>query len=153
MVDGRVYTAWADGTMTHRGWNEKKFGTSANVNLNALTAFSSELMAMKSMWFDRVNGRLYFTLNGSNRLYYRYFTPESRIVGGIRYEASAGGIDLTRVTGAFLEGSSLYYRTDDGSLRKVGWSGEAPSGVASLVSGPSVDGINWNSRTMFLYAD
>lgn len=152
MVDGRVYTAWSDGTMTHRGWNEKKFGTSANVKLNRLTAFSDEMKLMKSMWFDRVTGRLYFTLTGSNRLYYRYFTPQSKVVGGIRYEVSTGGVDFTRVTAGFLEGGSLYYRTDDGALRKVGWSGGTVAGTPSTVSGPAVDGINWNARSMFLYA-
>lgn len=152
MVDGRVYTAWADGTMTHSGWNEKKFGTAANVRLNNLTAFSTEMMTMRSMWFDRVSGRLYFTLAGTNRLYYRYFTPESRTVGGIRYEVGTGGIDFSRVTGGFLSSGSLYYRTDDGALRRVGWSGGTVSGSSSLVSGPTVDGINWNARTMFLYA-
>lgn len=152
MVDGRVYIAWADGTMTHRGWNERKFGTSANVKLHALTAFSDELKVMESMWFDRVTGRLYFTLSGSNRLYYRYFTPESRVVGGIRYEVSTGGIDFSRVTAGFLEGGSLYYRTDDGALRQVGWSDGTVAGSSSLVSGPTVDGINWNARSMFLYA-
>jgi hypothetical protein len=152
MVDGRVFSAWADGTMTHRGWNGTKFGAPITVNLNALTAFSSELKTMRSMWFDRVTGRLYFTLSGSNRLYYRYFTPESRTVGGIRYEVGTVDVDFSRVTAAFLDNGSLYYRTDDGMLRRTGWSNGPVAGTSTPVSGPSVDGINWNARSMFLFA-
>jgi hypothetical protein len=151
MIDGRVYTTWSDGTFTHRGYNGVRFGTAATVNLNALTAFADESRAMTAMWFDRVTGRLYFTLSGTNRLYYRYFTPESRIVGGIRYEVSAPGIDLTRVTGGFLAGGNLYYRTTDGALNRVAWS-NGPTGSSTVVSGPGVDGVSWSSRSLFLFA-
>ena len=35
---------------------------------------------------------------GQNALYYRYFTPQSKVVGAIRYEAAAPGMDLTAPT-------------------------------------------------------
>lgn len=152
MIDGRVYSAWSDGTMRHNGWNGVKFGTTADVNLNALTAFAGEMQTMTAMWFDRLTGRLYFTRSGSNRLYYRYFTPESRTVGGILYEVATGGVDFSRVTGGFLANGSLYYRTDDGTLNRVGWS-DGPVGSPTPVSGPAVDGVSWNARSMFLFAD
>jgi hypothetical protein len=151
MIDGRVYTTWGDGTFTHRGYNGIKFGKAATVKLNGLTAFADEARIMTSMWFDRVTGRMYFTLANSNRLYYRYFTPESKVVGAMRYEVSAPGIDLTRVTGGFLAGGDLYYRTSDGSLSRVPWN-NGPAGAPRVVSGPSVDGVNWASRSMFLRA-
>lgn len=152
MVDGRVFTAWADGKLTHRGWNGVKFGTPSTVNLNALTAFSTEMASMRAMWFDRATGRLYFTLSGSNRLYYRYFTPQSRTVGGIRYETGTAGIDMTQVTGGFLADGFLYYRTLDGSMFKAPWTSEGPQSAGAMVSGPTIDGINWLSQGMFLYA-
>jgi hypothetical protein len=73
------------------------------------------------MWFDRVTGRLSFTRSGSNRLYYRYFTPESRTVGALPYEVATGGVDFGRVTGGFLADGILYYRTHTGTLSRVRW--------------------------------
>ena len=60
------------------------------------------------------NGRLYFTLSGDARLYYRWLTPES------------------------------------GTLSTVTFSGGLPTGTATVVSGPAVDGQTWQSRGLFV---
>jgi hypothetical protein len=41
-------------------------------------AFSTHLASMTGMFFD--GGRIYYTVSGNPRLYYRYFTPESLVV-------------------------------------------------------------------------
>lgn len=151
MIDGRVYTTWSDGAFTHRGYNGITFGKPSTVNLYGLTAFADEARTMTSMWFDRVTGRLYFTLSGSNRLYFRYFTPQSKVVGAIRHEVGTAGIDFSKVTGGFIASGDLYYRTSDDSLRRVPWA-NGPAGTATVVSGPGVDGVSWASRSMFLRA-
>ncbi|KRF36864.1 hypothetical protein [Nocardioides sp. Soil805] len=69
MADGRLYTGWADGTFTWRPFNGTTFGTARDIDLHDLTAFSSELAGIRGMWFDKVTGRMYFTIRGQNQLY------------------------------------------------------------------------------------
>lgn len=153
MVDGWLFTAWDDGTMTRQPYNSRQFLTVRDVGLQGLTAFADEMEDMSSMWFDGETGRLYFTLEGTDRLYYRYFTPESRTVGAVRFEVPTHDVDFSQVTGGFLDGGQLYYRTDAGQLRRVSWNDGPVSGTSTTVSGPGTDGTDWSSGSLFLYAD
>ena len=161
MADGRLYTGWADGTFTWRTFNGTTFGTNVRtIDLHDLTAFSSDLRGIRGMWFDRVTGRMYYTIGGQNQLYYRYFTPDSTTVGGVRFTVpnTGTGIDWSRVTGGFLANGKLYYSSNiDGTLRSVQWQGNGPSGglptgASTVISGPAADGRNWGSGTLFLNA-
>lgn len=153
MVDGRLYTGWSDGTFTWRSYNGSSFGSARTVDLHGLTAFASELPGVRAMWFDRTNGRMYFTLNGVNTLFYRYFTPESNTVGAVRFTApNSGAIDWRRVSGGFVANGRLYVSTVDGSLQSLQWQDGAASGAPQTMSGPAVDGVDWNTRSLFLYA-
>lgn len=154
MADGRLYTGWADGTFTWRPFNGTTFGSPRTIDLHGLTAFSSELGGIRAMWYDKANGRMYFTIRGQNQLYYRYFTPDSLTVGAVRLTAptDGSGIDWGTVTGGFLANGKLYYSATDGALRSAPWQGGAVSGPASTVSGPGVDSLEWGSGSLFLYA-
>ena len=46
--------------------------------------------------------RLYYTLSPDSRLYYRYFTPESQVVGAQTFVAASNGVDFSKVTGMTL---------------------------------------------------
>lgn len=153
MVDGFLYTAWADGTLTRRGYNGVRFGTPSRVDLHGLTAFSDELASMRSLWFDRRKGRIYFTLEGrGNRLFYRYFTPESNTVGAILHRARTRKVRFDRVTGAFLADGRLWFRNESGVLRSVRWKQGPVPGTIEKLSGPGLDDASWSSRTFFLHA-
>lgn len=154
MADGRLYNGWADGTFTWRPFNGTTFGTPRDINLNGLTAFASELTQMRAMWFDRTTGRLYFTLNGQNTLYYRYFTPESLVVGGVRFTApnTGSGINWSTVRGGFLANGKLHFSNSDGTLQTVQWQSGAVPGTVQTLSGPSVDGHDWSTGALFLRA-
>ena len=116
MVDGELYTAFADGTLVRRGYNGVKFGTPRTVEINELTSFSDELATMRAMWFDRASGRLYFTLDGGgNRLFYRYFTPESNVVGGLRFEVPVGTFRADRLSGGFPDGGRAVVPQPEGA--------------------------------------
>jgi PKD repeat protein len=98
------------------------------------------------LFFDGT-GRLYYTLSGQTGLYSRQFSPDSGIVHNLRQTAGT----LADAGGAFRSGDFLYYvlRTS-GNLSRVGWLNGAPSGVATVVSGPALDGVDWRARAVFL---
>ncbi|MCH1867532.1 malectin domain-containing carbohydrate-binding protein [Nocardioides sp. CFH 31398] len=152
MVDGRLYTGWADGTFTWRSYNGSTFGAPRTVDLNDLTQFAAELPGVRGMWFDRTTGRMYYTMRGQNQLYYRYFTPESSVVGAVRFTVpSTAGIDWSKVTGGFLANGRLQYAGSDGTLRSVAWQ-DGAVGASTVMSGPDVDGRSWSNGALFLRA-
>ncbi|MBE7163551.1 MAG: hypothetical protein INR72_20115, partial [Williamsia herbipolensis] len=101
------------------------------------------------------DGRMYYTLSGRSSLYYRYFSPDSGIVGATEFTATGG--NFGSVAGMFLSGSTLYYADSSGNLHSVAFSdggtnGQNPSvdtTTDTVVSGPSVDGNTWGARSLF----
>ena len=150
-LDGQLYVAWADGTMTVRSYNGSAFGTPQTLNLYGLGQFAAEMQSMTGLFYE--NGRIYFTLAGDSHLYSRYFTVESGIVGAMRF-ATAGpgdGANWSQVRGTFLSGNSLFWVSNlDGSMHRVQWENGAPvDGTDVVVSGPALDGIDWSARALF----
>jgi PKD repeat protein len=156
MINDTVYYGFSDGQLYARTFDGTSFGPPTAVNgmdqLVPLTNFHNEVPNIGAMFFD--GGRLYYTLNGDSRLYYRYFTPESSVVGGVRFTASSGvsGMSFAQARGMFVAGGKLYLATVDGNLQRSDFVNGTPSGVGSVVSGPGVDGTDWSGRALFLYA-
>lgn len=152
MVDRKLYTLWSDGRMTHRNFTERKLGPQTRIGLRGLTTFATEMASMTGAWYDAETGRLYYTLAGDRNLYYRYFLTESKLVGAERFTAPRNGMDFRDVTGGFVVDGSWYYRDAAGALHRREWA-DGPGGTSStVVSGPAVDGVDWRSRSLFLYA-
>jgi hypothetical protein len=153
-IDGVLYTGWSNKTLTARTFSGGTFGTASTVNLNSLTAFGDELAAMTGAFYDKATGRLYFTLSGQTSLFYRYYQPQSGIVGGQRFTAQASTTDTTwsQVGGMFLAGGKLYFAsTSNGNLYSITWSNnQAVNGTRATLSGPGVDGNDWRSRGLVL---
>jgi PKD repeat protein len=154
MIDGVLYTGNSDGTLTRRSFNGTTFGASSTVNLLGLTAFATDLRNATGMFFS--NGRLFYTVAGQSSLYYRYFTPESQVIGATRFVASGDitGVSWGQVSGMFLSGNQLYWGTSaDGNLHRLNFAGNAPvAGTAVVTSGPGIDGQDWRSNGTFLLA-
>lgn len=161
MLNGQLYLAHSDGSFTRRTFDGSAFGAPVSVathdQIVALTDWRSDIASATSMFYDR--GRIYFTRTGSSQLFYRYFSPESDVVGAKRLVASnnVSGIDFSQARGAFVTDSHLYWSTPDGALRRIGWQ-QTPqaavpvAGTATVVSGPGVDGVNWSgARGHFLF--
>lgn len=154
MIDNRVYYGLSDGTMKSRSFNGTSFGTQAGINIYRDTSWANDLKVLSSAFYDSAQGRLYYTMTGSSQLYYRYFTPENKLAGAMRFTVSTSGtgIDWSKSTGAILAGGNLYVRDNTGTLRRLTWNAGPVAGTTTAVSGPGVDGVDWSSKLMFLRA-
>ena len=86
------------------------------------------------MFYDTATHRLYYTQSGDSRLFYRYFTPESEVVGAQEFLGNSS-VDLSTVSGMTLaSGQVLYGSSVDGALRSVPFSGGAITGTPTGVS-------------------
>lgn len=159
MLNGYVYSAWSDGSFRRQTFDGTTYGTPEDVDtqddLVRLADWHTDLANATSMTYQR--GRIYYTLSGGSTLYYRYFTPESGVVGAARNTAVSGVTGLSAVRGTFLDGDRLYFNDTSGRLAYLNWvDGPGASGTftgtSTTVSGPSVDGRTW-SGPMFLFQD
>ncbi|MGH3657545.1 MAG: hypothetical protein ACRDUA_12890, partial [Micromonosporaceae bacterium] len=90
----------------------------------------------------------YYTRAGSSALYWRWFTPSSGAVSAQRFLAASSGFG--DVAGAlFIVADRLYVSRTDGALYRMSFSGGAPSGTQTAMSGPDVDGLSWRARAVF----
>jgi hypothetical protein len=151
MVSGRLYTGWSDNNLYVRDFGGSSAGAAAPLALAGLNGFNFPVNRITGMFFDA--GRIYYTLSADPRLYYRYFTPESGIVGADVFVASGDGDgrNWSSVTGMTMASGRLYYATG-GNLSAVDFAGGVPSGSATVISGPLLDGRDWGSRGLFVAA-
>ncbi len=151
VVDGVVYAGWADGRLTARDYAGGAFGPVTNVSLQG--AFP-DLELVRAMFYDRVTHRIYYTVDDSSRLFYRYFEPQSQLVGTWRYVAPlTTNMNWERIGGMFVVGAQLYFVNQiTGTLRTIGWSASSarPVGTSRALLGPSIDGTDYRSRGLVL---
>jgi hypothetical protein len=151
MVSGRLYTAWSANNLYVRDFDGTTAGPAMALNLAGVnTSTNFPVNRVTGMFFEPSSGRLYYTLSGDARLRYRYFTPESGVVGAETFTASATG--WSSVSGMTLASGKLYFATSNGNLSAVDFAGGVPSGSATVLSGPGVDGQSWQSRGLFVLA-
>lgn len=152
LIDGTLYYGLADGAFYRRSFDPSTgaLGTQQTVNLyddpdnGARIPFA--IANLTGTFFDHDTHRIYYTVVNDTRLFYRYFTPESRVVGAQTFTADAGGVSFGTVAGMTLaDGRILYGSSTDGALRSVPFaSGRVTGGPSTLSS----DGT-WRYRTIF----
>jgi hypothetical protein len=119
-ADGRLYTVWADGRIEARHMeNDGDLGPPEPLDLRGLDKLTKAKFPVQSLTgaaFDAEHGRLYYTIAGDQRLFYRYFTPESGVVGGLPFVASGDGdkLDWKSVRGLMIADGYLSYATGSG---------------------------------------
>lgn len=150
-TNGRIYAGWNDGTFTSRTFDGTTVGPLHAIGLNGLTNSYWPVSSITGMALD--NGRLYYTVNGDTRLLYRYFTPESDIVGAETFVASGNGdgFSWSDVSGLALSSGRLFFARTNGNLYSVAWVNGRPSGAIATIGGPAIDGKNYASRGMFVW--
>ena len=60
------------------------------------------------------------------------------------------GRNWSTVTGMTMASGRLLYATTTGTLSTVAFSGGLPTGTATVVSGPAIDGQTWQSRGLLV---
>jgi hypothetical protein len=147
-VDGVLYTPWRDGTLKARTFTNGTFGAVSNVALYGST-FASDASNITGAFYDRASSRVYYTMAGSSQLYWRWFTPQSRIIGSVRFavDGDVSALDPANVRGMFLSGSTLYFANNgSGDLKSVTFSDGQVTGPAQTVDTTQ----DWSGRTLVL---
>jgi hypothetical protein len=152
ITNGRIYAGWSDGHLYSRTFDGSTVGPAVDMDLHGLTAGTPSFFPVSSvtgMFFDA--GRLYYTVSGDPNLYYRYFTPESEVVGAQRFVAhnGSGGLMWGDVRGMALAAGKLYFARSNGTLFAVTFSGGVPN-PATLSTIDSSPAQAWASRGMFV---
>jgi PKD repeat protein len=167
MVDGKVfYGSATDSNFYWRTFDGSVFGPanlidpygdpawstvdtgSGQTYLGRKSGFYAEIPSVTSEFYS--GGRLYYTLSGQTPMFYRYFTPQSGILGADRFQV-AGTTNWSDTGGAFLDGTNLYLTSRTaGNLRRITFSGGVFGTTSTTVSGPAVDGKDWRGKSVFL---
>ena len=160
MINGKVYIARSNGTFIRRTFNQSRYGAPVRVDtadeITPLAGWATDIKQMTGMFYD--SGRIYFTRKGAGKLFYRYFNPESDVVGTRRFAASNNvtGVNFSGVRGMFLAGDTFYWANPNGYLFKASWADHASAGApvartAHAVSGPKIDHKAWKASALFVY--
>lgn len=153
LSNGQVFYGWDDGKMYRRSFNGTSFGKAHVVANEGLSPSFFPIPAITGMFLQ--DGRLYYTLRGDDRLYYRYFTLDSNSIGAVTFVADGpgSGFDWGTVRGLTLAGGTLYLARANGSLWSAGWNpglehGAPVGGSLALVSNDQAQ--EWASQGMFV---
>jgi hypothetical protein len=158
-LNGTVYYGLSTGGVFKRTFNPTTFALGAQQTVDLHNdpdtgqAIPWSITGMTGMFYDSATHRIYYTVSGDSHLYYRYFTPESDIVGAWQFTGDSGGNVLNNVAGMTFAmtpaGGRVLYGASDGTLRSAPFSGGRITGLASVVSS---DGT-WKYRAMFVRND
>ena len=167
-LNGRLYQARSNGTLTVRSFNGTTAGNATAIDLHGLQTapdpvvyripgtalpipgLGTHLSAMTGLAYE--GGWLYYTVQGDPRLYSRGFTEESQTVGAPLLVASSGdGVDWANVRGLAIASGNLYFALADGTLNRIAWVSGHPTGGVTTIGGPAIDGTNWASGGLFVF--
>jgi hypothetical protein len=153
LVDGTLYYGLADGGLYSRSFDSGTgvVGAQQTVSLyddpDTGQRIPFTVANLTGMFYDTATHRIYYTLAGSSGLFYRYFTPESHIVGAQQLTADADGVSFGSAAGMTLAGGTILYgSTVDGALRAAPFAGGRVTGSSAVVSS---DGT-WRSFSLFV---
>lgn len=166
MVGRTLFYGQTDGMLYRRSFDGEHFGDPAAVNpyldpiwstvatgsgpvgqtyAGVLPTWYSQLGTVTGMFYS--GGRIYYTRTGQSSLYWRWFSPDSGIVGGIENTAAGGNIAWSSTKGMFLDGSTLYVvSSPTGQLLRIGFANGAPTGTSTVADATR----DWRGRALFL---
>ena len=146
-VGSRLYTGRDDGRLQVRTITGGGFGPPTDLDLYGTPASQFPISRLTGMFYD--NGRLYHTVSGDGRLFYRWFTPESGIVGWDVFVTGGDGdgVNFNGAQGLTMASGRLAY-SQGGALHAVDFSNGRPvPGTDRVVSNAVGD---WSSLGLFV---
>jgi len=154
-VGGRLFHADSQGRMWTSVFTDGEFQARTQVNLFGLTDSQWNIDQIGGMFFDYEQGRIYYTLRNDSRLFWRAFTPASPYFGNERYVADdLGDIPWGDVSGMDVVDGYLYFGRTDANLYRAQIQGTSiVSGTTEAISGPGIDGRNWNNDLLAFLSD
>ena len=146
-VGDRLYTGRDDGRLQVRTRTGGGFGAPTDLDLYGTPASQFPITRLTGMFYD--NGRLYHTVSGDGRLFYRWFTPESGVVGWDVFVAGGDGdgLNFNGAQGLTMASGRLVY-SQGGVLRSVDFRNGRPVPGADTAVGNAVG--DWSSLGMFV---
>jgi hypothetical protein len=156
-VDNKLFYGLSDGNFYMRTFNGTTLGDPVYVNpytdpkwdsistgaaaegkvdttyMGMKSSFYAEIPLIKSMFYT--GGKLYYTRSDSTHLYWRWFTPDSGVVGADKFIV-AGTSSLASSGGLLVVTSTkIYFSKTDGKLYTLVFNGTTVSGTPTLVTG------------------
>lgn len=162
-INDTVYYGSTDGNFYQRSFDGVTFGPavlidpyadpiwdgvpsgSDNENYDGTRSdFYAEIPSLTSMFYSA--GRVYYTIAGKKHMFWRWFEPESGVMGADEFRTT-DSTDWSTNKGAFLSGSTLYFaNSTNGNLRRIAFSNGEPTGNPSVAD----TSINWTSHGAFV---
>lgn len=165
MVGRTLFYGQTDGFLYRRSFDGVTFGEPSQVNpyldplwstvetgsgpvgqtyAGMLPAWYGQLGTVSGMFY--ADGRIYYTRTGQGSLYWRWFSPDSGIIGGVENTAAGGNIVWGSAKGMFLDGATLYVVATSGQLLEIGFVDGAPTGTSSVADATT----DWRGSAVFL---
>lgn len=168
-IDGNDWTTVRDGFVQHgqlvyfgpsgayfrRPFDGSTFGTPTNLSTSVgyidathdLTPYDQPYNVAEIRDATYANGRIYYTRTNDSRLWWRYYSLESGIIGSLEYVSSS--TDFSGATAIDVAGQSMYLAWQDGKLYRAPISNGTVSGSPSTwtVVDSGQSGINWSQVT------
>ncbi|WP_182523409.1 PKD domain-containing protein [Nocardioides dongkuii] len=166
MVGRTLFYGAADGLLHRRSFDGVAFGPATPVNpyldplwsgvptgsgpagqtyAGVLPAWYGQLAGVTGMAY--ADGRVYYSRSGQPGLSWRWFSPDSGIVGGVEHTVvGTGGISWGTAQGMFLDGTALYVVDPTGQLLRTSLAAGTLTGTATVADATT----DWRGRAVFL---
>lgn len=130
-------------------WADYPTGSGSSTYGGIQPSFYGQIPTVRGLAYQ--DHQMYYTRAGSTSLFARGFLPDS----GILRESTrtVPGFSQANVGELFFDpaGENLYFTNSaNGNLSRVSWSDGVPQGTPTTVSGPSTDGMDWRTSSLFL---
>jgi chitodextrinase len=133
MINGTLYAGSQDGTLSARTFNGTTLGPATVLNPYVVSP-GPVFANVTGVFFS--GGSIYYTIAGDPTMHSRYFTPQSGVIGAVRFNVPSNGFNWSQARSLTMANGRLYWATPDGRLHTAIFTGTAPqAGTDAVVNG------------------